>query len=191
MNDIMVISSKDKFISLSPPLMNVSIHHEEQKVWKGYFIGSYLRLPVLFLLYKVFDPRLYRVSFCEALSIPLCMVATPGVSCRPPPFWGGSRSSTAPPIHKIFEAIQHSNLAWLFLSPLLVLCIYYLPFLDVCCVLTLTVSNRTTSRYCTGQLHQNLEALKAAREGMIWNKGISPLSFHFWVSVNLVVFPGG
>lgn len=38
---------------------------------------------------------------------------------------------------------------------------------------------------------QNLKDLKAAREGMVGNRGIFPaLSFHFWILVNLVGFPG-
>lgn len=85
-NDIKVIGKKGKFISLSPPSVKVSMV-ACHKAWRNRRSGriisfSSLRLPVIFLLSKGFDPRLCSVSFCEALPIPLCMVATSGFPCR-------------------------------------------------------------------------------------------------------------
>lgn len=119
-NDIKVIGNKGKFISLSPPSVKVSMV-ACHKAWRNRRSGrvisfSSLRLPVIFLLSKGFDPRLCSVSFCEALPIPLCMVATSGFPCRSnhhsihlPPMplsEEDSSSATVHPTHTIFPAIQ-------------------------------------------------------------------------------------
>lgn len=114
-----------------------AIRHGKQKVWKGYLIYSYLRLPAFFSSF----PRDLIPGFTVCLSVKLCpfpraWLPPLGSPANPHLSEGHGRSATAPPTHTIFPAIQHFYLAWLFFSPLLVLCIYHLFFSRLLCVNT-------------------------------------------------------
>lgn len=148
-----------------------AVRHEEQKIWKGYFIYPYLRSLVLFLL--------SNLSFIACLSGKLWPFP-----CAWFPPLGTLVDLHLPEVQllllpsiQLFPFIQHFYLVWLFFSPLLVLCVCHFPFLYVCCVLTLTISKTTASRYYTGVQPKPERIKKHPGKGWLGTDGLPHLYF--------------